>query len=341
MTEEAIPLERAAQQLRRRAEALLRDREVREPHGRAPRSPEEVQRTLDELHLHQIELEMQNEELQRAKAELEAARERYFELYELAPVGYCTVTDEGVFIEGNLMLASLLGTARVASGRRRLQQLIAATDQDIYYQHRRQLLETRAPQACELRLVRPDGSTFWGQLCSTVGEDAAGVTLFRVFRPHKPPEVFSALAKIRETVALVEPSYYHTGMALKLEAAEELTLQGSANEYSQVLMNLLANALEALRVAQPAQGKVTLGLGVRDGLACLTVRDNGGGIPPAVFERLFERYFTTREGGSGLGLYMSRQIVEQSFGGRLEARNVDGGAEFAVLTPLAPGAVSE
>ena len=147
MTEGAIPLERAAQQLRRRAEALPRDRAVREPHGRAPRSPEEVQRTLEELHLHQIELEMQNEELQRAKAELEAARERYFELYELAPVGYCTVTDEGVFIEGNLMLASLLGTARVASGRRRLQQLIAATDQDIYYQHRRQLLETRAPQA--------------------------------------------------------------------------------------------------------------------------------------------------------------------------------------------------
>ena len=161
------------------------------------------------------------------------------------------------------------------------------------------------------------------------------------FRPHKDRQVFSVLAKLRETVALVEPSYRHVGIGLEIEAAGDLRLHGVANEYSQVLLNLLANARQAIMAAGVAHGKVTLDLGSRDGLTCLTVRDNGGGIPPAVFEKLFERYFTTRVEGTGLGLYMSRQIVEQSFGGRLEARNVDGGAEFAVLTPLAPGAVSE
>ena len=424
-----------AVQLRRRAENLTREREVHEPPDRAPPSPEETQRTLHELHLHQIELEMQNEELRRAQLELEAAKARYFELYELAPVGYCTVDEEGVILEGNLTLASLLGMARVTPGRHRIRRLIAAADQDVYYQHSKQLLETRSPQACELQLVRQDGSIFWAQLRSTVAEDAAGATLFRVvvtditelkqavaelrakdqqlvlqnrqaalgemldyiahqwrqplnvlglllftlrslsrrgeldeaavedtvvrgtrlvekmsstitdfhdfFRPHKDRQVFSVLAKLRETVALVEPSYRHVGIGLEIEAAGDLWLLGVANEYSQVLMNLLANARQAIMAAGVAQGKVTLDLGSRDGLACLTVRDNGGGIPPAVFEKLFERYFTTRVEGTGLGLYMSRQIVEQSFGGRLEARNVDGGAEFAVLTPLAPGAVSE
>ena len=65
------------------------------------------------------------------------------------------------------------------------------------------------------------------------------------------------------------------------------------------------------------------------------MRDNGGGIRPDVLDRIFEPYFSTKQGGSGIGLYMSRQIAEQSLGGRLEARNVEGGAELTLITPLA------
>jgi len=65
------------------------------------------------------------------------------------------------------------------------------------------------------------------------------------------------------------------------------------------------------------------------------VGDNGGGIPEAIVDKIFDPYFSTKEGGSGIGLYMSRQIAEKSLGGRLEARNAEGGAEFTVLTPLA------
>jgi signal transduction histidine kinase len=80
---------------------------------------------------------------------------------------------------------------------------------------------------------------------------------------------------------------------------------------------------------------VTLWLEKTDGFWRLRVLDNGGGISNEIADRIFEPYFSTREGGSGIGLYMSKQIVERSFGGKLEAKNVGDGAEFVMSTPLA------
>ncbi|MFO8113445.1 MAG: PAS domain-containing protein, partial [Desulfosalsimonadaceae bacterium] len=75
-------------------------------------SPEERRQIIHELRTHQIELELQNEELRRAQIELDASRARYFDLYDLAPVGYCTTNQKGLIIEANLTAAKLLGTAR-------------------------------------------------------------------------------------------------------------------------------------------------------------------------------------------------------------------------------------
>ena len=75
-------------------------------------SPNDLQRTVHELRVRQIELEMRNEELHRAHAEIEAAHARYFDLYDLAPVGYCTLSEQGQIREANLTAASLLGLAR-------------------------------------------------------------------------------------------------------------------------------------------------------------------------------------------------------------------------------------
>ena len=163
------------------------------------------------------------------------------------------------------------------------------------------------------------------------------INVFRDFlRPDKPRASFSALAQVRATVELVAASFREAGVTLHVEADADPTLFGSANEYSQVLLNLLSNAKQALVAANVTDRVVTVRLCERDGLACLSVRDNGVGIPDELLERIFEPYFSTKEGGTGIGLYMSRQIVERSFGGRLEARNVDGGAELTALTPLAP-----
>jgi len=104
----------AGQALRKRAEALAGERagEMLEDLEAPPLDV--ALRALHELRVHQIELEMQNEELRRTQQELEASRERYFDLYDLAPVGYFTLSEQGLILEANLTAAKLLGVARSA-----------------------------------------------------------------------------------------------------------------------------------------------------------------------------------------------------------------------------------
>jgi PAS domain S-box-containing protein len=157
-----------AASLRQRAEALARAAAA--PPTAAP-DP-----TLHELRVHQLELELQNEELRRAQAELEALRARYFELYDQAPVGYCTVNEKGLIQEANLTAASLLGVARGALVRQPLSRFILKADQNDYYRHRRALLTTGTPQGFDLRLRKADGTSCWAHLATAPAPDAAGGT---------------------------------------------------------------------------------------------------------------------------------------------------------------------
>ena len=143
-------------------------------------SAEETRQTLYELRVHQIELETQNEELQRTKAELEAARERYFDLYDLAPVGYCTVSEQRLILEANLTTATLLGVTRGALVKQPITRFIIKDDHDTYYLHLKQLFETGEPQAFELQMVENDGTQFWAQLVATVAQGVDGALAYRV-----------------------------------------------------------------------------------------------------------------------------------------------------------------
>ncbi len=166
--------------LRQKAEAHFREREEVSAEKPGSLSSESLQTILHELRVHQIELEMQNEELRRAQEDLETSRTRYFDLYDLAPVGYVTVGEEGLILEANLTAAGLIGTARPALANIPLSRLIFREDQDVYYKHRQRLIETGEPQACELRLMRADGSTFWAQLLAAVSQAADGSPALRV-----------------------------------------------------------------------------------------------------------------------------------------------------------------
>jgi PAS domain S-box-containing protein len=123
---------------------------------------------------------MQNEELRKAQAEIEAGRARYFDLYDLAPVGYATVSEIGLILEANLAAAALLDVPRGALVNQPISRFILKEDQDIYYLHRKKLFETGATQECELRLVKPDGAVFWAHLDATVAEAPDGATACRV-----------------------------------------------------------------------------------------------------------------------------------------------------------------
>jgi PAS domain S-box-containing protein len=167
------------QALRRQAEDSIRDHADSLPEVREPTSPEEVQRLIHELRVHQIELEMQNTELRRSQGELEASRSRYFDLYDLAPVGYFTLSEKGLIQEANLKAAELVGIPRSALVGQPLSGFIHSGDKDIYYLHRDKLIKTGAPQVFELRMVSQDNAGFLAHLEAAV-KDADGVPAIRM-----------------------------------------------------------------------------------------------------------------------------------------------------------------
>jgi PAS domain S-box-containing protein len=163
--------------LRRQAEALA---QADDSMNGQPLSPEAMRQALHELRVHQIELEMQNEELRRAQTELDAVRARYFDLYDLAPVGYCTVSEQGLILEANLTAATLLGLARGELVGQPWTRFVHKQDQDLYYQRRKKLFETSVPTAYELRLMQKDGGEFWAHLEASIAQDTEGNPVCRI-----------------------------------------------------------------------------------------------------------------------------------------------------------------
>ncbi len=169
-----------AAELRQKAEALAQEKASRTPKDSAANSPEEIQQTLHELRVHQIELEMQNEELRLTQEEIEAGRARYFGLYDLAPVGYCTLSGYGLILEVNLTAATLLGATRGALVSRPLSRFIFQEDQNSYFLNIRRLFEKGAPRECDLRLVKLDGTFFWAHMTARVSKAEDGAPVCRV-----------------------------------------------------------------------------------------------------------------------------------------------------------------
>ncbi|HEX9116920.1 MAG TPA: ATP-binding protein [Anaerolineae bacterium] len=139
--------------------------------------PADVLSLVHELEVHQIELELQNAELRRAQEELAAAHARYFELFDLAPMGYLTLDGEGQILEANLEAASLFGRARSELAGQPLTRFIWREDQDLYYLHRKRVAGAPGAEVCELRLNRRADEPRWVRLQSVLapeGGRAAG-----------------------------------------------------------------------------------------------------------------------------------------------------------------------
>jgi len=175
----------SAEALRREAEAIFADKSVLDSIARLPvasaiLSQEDIQRLIHELQVHQIELELQNEELRRAQYELDASRSRYFDLYELAPTGYCVIHENGTIEEANLTTAILLGIDRSRLVKQPFSRFVFKEDQDSFYLNHRQILKSDEPRSYELRMVTPDGKIVWVQLACVAIEDSEGMLNVRI-----------------------------------------------------------------------------------------------------------------------------------------------------------------
>ena len=440
-------------ELRRKAEEITWKDPVVPPEAIDSMPPEEISRLIHELRVHQIELEMQNDELRIAQMKLDASQARYFDLYNLAPVGYCTLSGKGLILDANLTASTLLGMARKELIRQPIFRFILPEDRDIFYLNRRQLTLTGETSACELHMIKKNATPFWALLSiSVVLNDTAEVeyrivmtdisplkrleeekhfyqdellylnetlekrvvqevhknmeqermlihqsrmaamgemlgniahqwkqplnalnllfynirdahhyneldekyinqviadgnrlvqkmvTTISDFRnffvPGKEIRNFSVADQIAQAILLTQADFETHRIAIHVDAPDDLMLSGFPNEFSHVLLNLFSNAKDAILEYHPLHPAVDVVVTVQDGQGCIAVRDTGGGIPEDILKRIFDPYFSTKKEGSGIGLFMSKMIIEDHMNGSITAKNIGGGTEFRITVPL-------
>ncbi len=137
-----------------------------------------VMHMTQQLQLHQVELEIQNEELLRIQMELQSTQLRYKELYDLAPVGYCTLNEFSIILENNQLADNLLSDTNHSLIGRVFTDFIYPEDQDIYYLHCKNRRLNIKPLSCEIRLLRPTGKLDWVLLEENLGKDKKGRPLY-------------------------------------------------------------------------------------------------------------------------------------------------------------------
>jgi PAS domain S-box-containing protein len=148
--------------LRRKAESQLKKKIVR----LREKASGDLERVLHELEVHQIELEMQNDELLRAQQQLEASRHKYADLYDFAPIGYFTFDTHGHVTEANLTGCKMLGVERKNLINKPFHSFVARDSQDGFHKHRWAALNPGQQQTCEITLVSRDGHRFEARLDS-------------------------------------------------------------------------------------------------------------------------------------------------------------------------------
>ncbi|HEX5011088.1 MAG TPA: ATP-binding protein [Planctomycetota bacterium] len=150
--------------------------------------------------------------------------------------------------------------------------------------------------------------------------------------PRDRLRIFGLRRLLTEVLALVRPEATRQRVATRLRLPpERVAVLGARDHLKQALVNLLANALEAM----PDGGELAVELVVEDGRAVVRLRDSGQGMSPEVLARAFRMHYTTKPGGSGIGLFTARAVIE-SLGGSLELQSQEGSGTVAVIgLPLA------
>ncbi|NOR57700.1 MAG: MEKHLA domain-containing protein [Sulfurimonas sp.] len=152
------------------------------------------------------------------------------------------------------------------------------------------------------------------------------------FRISKKKESFDVLNSIEDAIRLIDVQLKSNSVKIKiiLENGTPRKVVGFPNEFKQVIMNIVHNAMTAIVNNDEKEGLIQIVLTFHDGRLNICISDNGGGIDVSNFEKIFDPYFTTRENGSGIGLYMSKVIIEHHMQGFLTVQNHNDGTKFCI-----------
>ena len=152
------------------------------------------------------------------------------------------------------------------------------------------------------------------------------------FKPERGKADFYVNEAIKSTLSLLEGNFNNPKITIALVEHDNPVINGYQNEFAQVFLNILNNARDAIIEREINDARVTITIRSEGSCAVVTVADNAGGIPDEVINKVFDPYFTTKgpQLGTGIGLFMSKTIIEKNMGGRLTVRNTDIGAEFRI-----------
>lgn len=155
------------------------------------------------------------------------------------------------------------------------------------------------------------------------------------FRPNKTKEKFSLKSLIQKSFSLVSESLKNQNISIYFNPNEDYEVFGFPNEFSQVILNIIANSRDAIMESQPTDPSIHVDIRKEGDRKMVTIRDNGGGIEASALEKLFQPYFTTKDQGkgTGIGLYMSKSIIENNMGGKIQAYNSEEGAVMVIELP--------
>jgi PAS domain S-box-containing protein len=160
------------------------------------------------------------------------------------------------------------------------------------------------------------------------------------YRQDKDKSVFRIKEGIDKALSFITPVLRIESIKLEVNTDADLYALGYPKAFAQVILNMVSNSRDAFREHEVKNPRIVVNGFAENNMALVTVTDNAGGINAADMESIFEMNFTTKEqsGGTGIGLYMSRNIIEKKMGGDLTAANVADGARFCIRLPIAESA---
>lgn len=152
------------------------------------------------------------------------------------------------------------------------------------------------------------------------------------FKPRGEKEIFSVQNACKEAAKIIESSLRYHEISLKFNTIKDTNILGYKNEYSQVILNILSNAKDIIIERKIKFPRINIEIKEGNNYSIVKISDNAGGIAEKILDKIFEPYFTTRykTQGTGIGLYMSKNIIERNMYGFINVKNTDEGALFTI-----------